>query len=44
VVESAVGAAAPAVTLASTVLAAWVASCVSAKVPEMVERVEVAPE
>jgi hypothetical protein len=43
-VEMAVGAAAPAVRLASTVLAACVASWVSARVPEMVERVDVAPE
>jgi hypothetical protein len=43
VVEMAVGAADPAVRLASTVLAPWVASWVRARVPEMVERLEVAP-
>jgi hypothetical protein len=42
VVEIAVGAALPPVRLASTVFAAWVASCVSASVPLMVESVEVA--
>src|SRR3569623_1339611 len=44
VVEIAVGAAVPPVRLATTVFAAWVASWLSANVPEMVESVEVAPE
>jgi hypothetical protein len=43
-VASAVGVAAPDVWLTKTVLAFWVASCERAREPEMVERVEVAPE
>ena len=41
-VAIAVGAAVPPVAFPTTVFAAWVASCESASVPEMVERVEVA--